>query len=216
MTQRRHHYERAFEHLLRAQRVPYVAVNEARKALLPEGAELTVDDGSGQPRAVKNFDFVVYGSSGNLLIEVKGRKIPRGVYDPAKPPSRGRLECWAQEEDVESLSIWERLFGPGFEGVLVFLYWCDGAPPDGLFEEVFPFEGRWYAPRAIELAAYASRMRVRSPRWRTVDLARADFDRLSAPFTGSWGQRGARAADGGLGGGLDAGPAVPVLGRLGR
>lgn len=35
MAQRRHHYEQAFEAFLREERIPYVAVNEARKALLP-------------------------------------------------------------------------------------------------------------------------------------------------------------------------------------
>jgi hypothetical protein len=35
MAQRRHHYEQAYEAFLRDQRIPYVAVNEARKALLP-------------------------------------------------------------------------------------------------------------------------------------------------------------------------------------
>src|SRR5688572_22372104 len=35
MAQRRFHYEQAFEHFLRANRVPYVAVDEAKKALMP-------------------------------------------------------------------------------------------------------------------------------------------------------------------------------------
>ena len=39
MGQRRHHYEAAFEAYLREKRLPYVSVNEARKALLPRGAK---------------------------------------------------------------------------------------------------------------------------------------------------------------------------------
>ena len=35
MAQRRFHYEQAFEHYLRANRIPYVAVDEAKKALMP-------------------------------------------------------------------------------------------------------------------------------------------------------------------------------------
>ena len=40
MAQRRFHYEQAFEYYLRANRVPYVAVDEAKKSLLPEGETL--------------------------------------------------------------------------------------------------------------------------------------------------------------------------------
>ena len=35
MAQRRHHYEAAFEGYLRQRRIPYVAVDEAKKSLLP-------------------------------------------------------------------------------------------------------------------------------------------------------------------------------------
>lgn len=48
MAQRRHHYEQAFEAFLRDQRIPYVAVNEAKKALVPRG--LPGPDG-GDPQA---------------------------------------------------------------------------------------------------------------------------------------------------------------------
>ncbi len=77
MAQRRHHYELAFEHYLRDRRVPYVAVDEARKALLPEDAQLLVTDpGLGQ-RSLKSFDFVLYGRDANLLVEIKGRRVAK-------------------------------------------------------------------------------------------------------------------------------------------
>ena len=37
MTQRRFHYEQAFEHYLRANAIPYVAVDEAKRALSGQG-----------------------------------------------------------------------------------------------------------------------------------------------------------------------------------
>ena len=37
MAQRRFHYVQAFEHYLRANRIPYVAVDEAKKSLIPLG-----------------------------------------------------------------------------------------------------------------------------------------------------------------------------------
>lgn len=200
MAQRRHHAERAFEKLLRAERIPYVAVNEARKSLLPcAGAESPAGAG------LKNFDFIVYGRASNLLIEVKGRSIPatrRATTGDGAP----RLESWVTLDDVEALTRWQALFGPGYEAVFVFVYRCPGPPPDGLFGEVVELDGQWYAVRAIALDDYRPRMKVRSPRWRTVHLARDEFERLSRPFAGSADPFAART------GALDQTPALELLG----
>ncbi len=177
MAQRRHPAERAFERLLRERRVPYVAVNEARKSLMPHAPRRDTD-GAG---TLKNFDFIVYGDDTNLLVEVKGRTIPRPKRPPA-PGSRPRLECWVTMDDVEALRRWQRLFGPGYEAVFVFVYRCEGPPPDGLFAEVIELNGEWFAVRAVRLDDYEPRMTVRSPKWRTVHLAQLDFERLSRPF----------------------------------
>lgn len=99
---------------------------------------------------------------------------------------RGRLESWVTQEDVDSLRVWQDLFGVGFESAFVFVYWCDEQPPDGLFQEVFDFQGRWYALRAIGLREYVSAMKARSARWRTVDLPGEAFERLSQPFAQPW------------------------------
>ncbi len=214
MAQRRHHYERAFETFLRQRRIPYVAVDEARKALLSSDATFRINgDEPGTDEALKSFDFVLYGQSRNFLIDVKGRKVlkrspsvpspeheamsmlARLTGGPAprasrakstRAPGAGRLETWVTQDDVHSLTVWERLFGAGFESAFVFVYWCDEQPPDGLFQEVMEYQGRWYALRAIRLESYASAMRQRSPKWKTVDLGRADFERLSQPFVESW------------------------------
>lgn len=166
--QRRHHYEQAFEHYLRSRRIPYVAVDEARKALVPGAPE-------GPHAALKSFDFVLYAPSGNLLAEVKGRKIA---------PGRGssRLQSWVTQDDVDSLLAWESLFGPGFSSAFIFMYWCDEQPPLPLFEEIFELRGRWYAVRSVPVREYARAMRPRSPRWRTVHLPTREFDRLSRPI----------------------------------
>lgn len=187
MAQRRHHAERAFESLLRARRIPYVAVNEARKALAP-GPIPTVDG------TLKSFDFIVYGRSTNLLIEVKGRTIPPGT--PNRPGTR--MDCWVTRQDLEALRAWQDLFGPGYEAVFVFMYACPGVPPDGIFGEVLEHQGDWYTVRAISLDDYQPRARVRSDRWGTVDLPRADFERLSRPFSHEPG--------------LEASPALEIIG----
>ncbi len=172
--------------------MPYVAVDEARKALVPEGETLKVMrrelEGAARPAALKSFDFVIYGQGSNLLVEVKGRRIARRTLALAaqgellRAPTRGRLESWVTLEDIESLGAWGKLFGPEFSPAFVFVYWCDEQPPDVLFEEIFTHRGRWYALRAISLTDYAGAMRTRSTRWRTVHLPSAAFDRLSHPF----------------------------------
>ena len=204
MAQRRHHYERAFEAYLRQRRIPYVAVNEARKALLPPGARLRLDGAGDAGADLKSFDFVVYGDNTNLLIEIKGRKVPA-----RKSPGAGaRLESWVTLDDVASLRAWQRLFGPGYEGAFVFVYHCENQPPDALFQEVIEHDRRWYALRAISLDDYAASMKTRSPRWRTVDLPRAAFDRISRPFSGP-----DPASDRPLS--VDAGAELPALAPIG-
>src|SRR5277367_4689809 len=74
MADRSIHYEAAFEAFLRDRAIPYVAVDEAKKALFANAK-------------LKSFDFVVYSRSGpNLLIDVKGRQ--------ARSRGRGGFETW--------------------------------------------------------------------------------------------------------------------------
>ncbi|MCA9282734.1 MAG: HYExAFE family protein [Phycisphaeraceae bacterium] len=184
MAQRRHHYERAFEGFLRANRIPYISVDEARRALLPESARLTLSGDPAGVNALKSFDFVVYSPNPgqpNLLVEVKGRKVP---HVPSGSGRKGRFECWVSGDDVESLPKWEQLFGPGFRACFAFIYWCDGHPPDGLFNEVFVQDDRWYAVRSVLFRDYAQHMKPRSRKWGTMHLSAADFDALSRPMLG--------------------------------
>lgn len=207
--QRRHHYERAFEEYLRRRRIPYVAVDEARKALLPVAAASShcPDD-----PALKSFDFVTYGQNTNLLIDVKGRRVGPSASRRAARTSDfllGRLESWVTETDVSSLLAWQRLFGAGFEAVFVFIYWCQGGiqPPDGLFQEVMEHRNEWYALRVVSVDDYARAMKPRSPRWRTVDLPTAAFERLSQPFAPIPPYSGVST--------FDLGPTDPALQPLG-
>lgn len=194
MTQRQHHYEVAFEDYLRSRRIPYVAVDEAKKALLPGRGHLALATDSGATAAVKSFDFVLYGESSNLLVEIKGRRIPRRAQRAPRSerlssglffhraPGRSSLQNWVTRDDVSSLQTWERLFGPGFEAVFVFVYWCDEQPPDALFQEVFENRGKWYALRTVLVGEYARAMRTRSEKWDTVHVPTGTFEQISRPF----------------------------------
>lgn len=183
MAQRRFHYEQAFEYYLRANRVPYVAVDEAKKSLLP----------AGEPhRALKSFDFVVYGTDRNLLIDVKGRMYGNSARDGGTKPNstKRRFESWVTKDDVESLSRWEELFGDGFIATFVFLYCLRQQPPDALFEHVFCFNNRWYALREVTLDDYRQAMQLRSSKWETVHVPAVEFERISRPFSAKFESAG--------------------------
>src|SRR5687768_4718405 len=106
MAQRRFHYELAFEHYLRANAIPYVAVDEAKRAL--QGKHLRVK--------LKSFDFVVYSAAGtNLLVDVKGRK--------HSGRTGNSLQNWVTGDDIACLGEWAKIFGAGFEPAFVFMFW---------------------------------------------------------------------------------------------
>jgi hypothetical protein len=162
MADRSVHYEAAFEGYLQHRRVPYVAVDEAKRAMFANAR-------------LKSFDFVVYSRTGpNLLVDVKGRKSRGGA--------EGSFQTWATEQDVADLQQWEQVFGEGFCAVLVFCYWIDAplVPEAGMFE----FRDRWYWMYGVRLNEYQEHMRRRSRKWGTVMLPAADFRALARPIVG--------------------------------
>jgi hypothetical protein len=164
MADRSIHYEAAFEACLRERGIPYVAVDEAKKALFANAR-------------LKSFDFVVYNKKGpNLLIDVKGRSLRNRA-------SRSGFETWATEQDVNDLMQWEQVFGDGFKAVLMFVYWIEPpmTPGDGMFEH----RNKWYLIMGIDLAEYRNHMRRRSAKWETVSLPAQEFQSLARPLD-SW------------------------------
>ncbi len=164
---RSNHYEAAFEAYLQWHRLCYVAVDETRRALLGD-------------TPLKSLDFIVYGAGGSrLLIDVKGRRYPTG---PENRPRRV-WESWSTRDDLTSLEQWADLFGPGFNGLLVFVYHVLPAVelPDDV-EDLWTWRGRRYLLRAVAADDYRRHMRVRSPKWGTVALPRATFRELVRPF----------------------------------
>jgi hypothetical protein len=162
MAQRSIHYEAAFEDYLRAKGWPYVAVDEAKKAIF-SGA------------AVKSFDFLVYSASGpNLLVDVKGRKFPDGVTGKRRGGARA-WENWITRQDVEGLREWEKVFGRDFTAVLVFAYWLQGPPQRSPFADVHLFRQKHYAFVGISLADYAAAAKPRSAKWQTLTMPSMQF-----------------------------------------
>ena len=161
------HYELAFEAYLRARGVAALPVVEARRSYLDAGS-------------VKSPDFlVVTAADVRLVVDVKGRKFGG---TPLKP--RLIWQNWCEREDVESLERWAAHFGPGFRGVLAFVYQL---PPEIELPpgtpDLFAFRGAIYLVRGVEVSAYRTAMRTRSPRWRTVHLPTAAFRGMVKPFS---------------------------------
>ena len=158
---RKHHYEAAFEAFLRDRKIPYVAVDEAKRALFANAR-------------LKSFDFVVYSKNGpNLLVDVKGRM-------GRKRAGRGVFETWTTQRDVADLMQWEEVFGEDFKAILMFVYWIDAplSPEPGMFEH----QDKWYWLMGIDLAEYRNHMRGRSPKWETVCLPAKEFRSLARPM----------------------------------
>ncbi|WP_299468499.1 HYExAFE family protein [uncultured Gimesia sp.] len=164
MVLRRNHYEAAFENYLRTSRIPYVAVDEKRRAL-------------AQNASIKSLDFIVYAKEGpNLLIDVKGRT---EIYPDQI--NRRRWENWATIEDIQGLQQWQELFGEGFISSFVFAYQL---PPDSIsnnLEKLFAYKGSLYAFYLVKIDEYRLKMRPRSHSWQTVFLHQQDFHEMRQP-----------------------------------
>jgi hypothetical protein len=95
---------------------------------------------------------------------------------------------------VDALLRWTDRLGPGFRGVLAFVY--DIQPHVELPVEtpnVFAFRDRVYLMRGILVNDYRAAMRTRSPRWGTVSLPTAAFRQVVKPF--SWFLNGVHHKD---------------------
>jgi hypothetical protein len=166
MANRDNHYEVAFEEYLRSRRVPYVAVDEARRSVLCDGG------------SIKSLDFIVSAPGATTwLVDVKGRRFPSG--DESGP--RQYWKNWSTQDDLSSMAQWEGLFGASFRAIFVFAYNVVGdrapLPPEQLFEH----RGSLYGFVAIRLADYASRAHRISPSWDTVAMPIDEFRRLARP-----------------------------------
>jgi len=157
MAQRHNHYEAAFEQLLRAERIPYVAVDEKRRSLVGDGS-------------LKSADFLV-SPPGNesLIVDIKGRRFPSGKTN------KQYWRNWSTRDDLRSLACWAQYFGTGFTPLLMFAFEVTDdrspVPPADLWSH----NGRRYGFVAIRLADYWRGSRTLSAKWDTVSMPTAAF-----------------------------------------
>ncbi len=173
MAKRENHYEAAFEAYLRARLIPYVAVDESRRALYADGSLKSLDFIVSSPHAA-NSDV---GNShvGNWLVDVKGRRFPSGLQ-------KQYWKNWSTWDDMRSLSRWQALFGGNFQGMLVFAFWIVGTRAPLPAEKLFAFRNQLYAFMGVSLADYVAHCRLISPKWDTVAVSARGFRKLSRPL----------------------------------
>jgi len=156
------HYERAFENWLIDNRIEYVAVDEHKRAAFGHSD-------------IKSFDFLLYRRHGPIIIaELKGRRF--------KGTSLAKLagfECWVTAEDIDGLSKWQQVFGPGHEAIFVFAYKIENIDVDFDGRDIFDFDANRYLFFCVKLDDYRKFMKRRSPKWRTVTLAADKFRRCA-------------------------------------
>jgi hypothetical protein len=177
MANRDNHYEAAFEEYLRSRGVPYVAVDEARRSLLSDGA------------SIKSLDFIVSTPGATTwLVDVKGRRFPSG------DEQKQYWKNWSTRDDLQSLAQWEELFGESFRGLFVFAYDILGDRAPLPAEQLFEYRGNCYGFVAIPLGEYAAYAHPISPRWDTVAMPTADFRRLARPLEELLGLAGTKTS----------------------
>ncbi len=160
------HYEAAFEDYLRRRGVPYVPVEEARRAVF-----------AGE--RVKSFDFIVYpGRERNWLVDVKGRRFPYIT----EHGTRRYWENWVTQEDLAGLAEWEGVFGGDFEARFVFAYLLEGPPDRWPTLAPHRFGGEEYAFVSVRLADYRQYARPRSSSWETVSMGMRRFRQICQPL----------------------------------
>ncbi len=147
------HYEKAFGNWLIDNHVQYIAVDEQKRAAL------------GRSK-IKSFDYLLNLSNQEIIIaEVKGRSF--------KGTSFAKLtgfECWVTTEDVDGLTMWQEIFGPGHAAVFIFAYRIEKVDVDFDGRDVYDFDGNKYIFFCVKLGDYRKFMKIRSPRWKTVTL----------------------------------------------
>jgi hypothetical protein len=164
VANRDNHYEAAFEAFLRARRVPYVAVDEARRSLVADGS-------------LKSLDYIVSPADGpSWLIDVKGRRFPSG------DEHHQYWKNWSTRDDLRSLAAWQNHFGSGFCPLLVFAYHLVGCRSPLPREQLFEFRGAQYGFLGVRLADYVPHARPLSESWDTVAMPTSLFRRAARPM----------------------------------
>jgi hypothetical protein len=164
-------YEQAFESCLAEAKVRFARVDQTHRCVLHDSQ-------------TKTFDYLIYlKGSGYVLVELKGR-----LFRGQSLARRTGLQCWVSAEDITALGRWQQRFAceQKTAALFVFAYRIEhmSIENDGL--DVYDYDGRRYVFLCIRYTDYQRRMKVRSPRWKTVTLSAGDFRALCFPAERIW------------------------------
>jgi hypothetical protein len=161
-------YEVAFEAFLKARKISYVAVDEARRTQFGD-------------TSFKSLDFIIVGpDDARLVVDVKGRRFPGGTKQ--KPIKT--WQNWAETEDVRGLVHWSAHLGTGFRGLLVFVYHIQqGFALPKETPDQYIHKDETYLMRAVDILEYRQYMKPRSSKWETVFIPVKDFRKIVKPFS---------------------------------
>ena len=152
------HYEQAFQNWLIDNQIKYTPIDEHKQAAFTDCK-------------VKSFDFLVYPSNKPIIIaEVKGRK-----FTGTSMEKMTGFECWVTAEDVDGLIKWQKILGPAYQAVFIFVYLIENIDVDFNGVDVFDFDMDRYVFFIVKLDDYRSFMKRRSPKWQTVTLPADKF-----------------------------------------
>ena len=164
MAKRGNHYELAFENYLRQRQVAYIAVDEQRRSVIPQGT-------------LKNLDFIVSPSDTvSLLIDVKGRQFPSGRLH------KQYWRNWSTWDDLQSMARWQEKMGAGSCALLVFAYDIVGVRSPVAAEQLYYYCDRRYAFLAVRVADYIQFSKPLSASWGTVSMPLSVFRQAAFSF----------------------------------
>jgi hypothetical protein len=160
-------YEQVFESWLQENHIPFVYIDQTKRL--------------GQANDdIKNFDFLLRPDAQNpLLVEVKGR-----TFHGTSLAGLKGLDGWVTFEDVQALSHWHAAFearSAAAQAMFVFIFRLEQIDVETDGRPVYDCGGERFLMLAVPLERYRDRMKLRSPKWKTVTLAAADFRRRAVP-----------------------------------
>ena len=167
MTTRGDKYEKAFQAWLLDNRVSYVPIDQRKRQAFARSN-------------LKSFDFLLYDTSGNLVIgELKGR-----LFKGTSLAAMSGLQCWVTVDDVQGLLQWQQVFTAGRDNALavfIFAYCFDNIDVETDGREVYDFDNHKWFFMAVNVQDYQKFMTTRSPKWQTVSLNANKFRELAIP-----------------------------------
>ncbi|MGH9909394.1 MAG: HYExAFE family protein [Nitrososphaerales archaeon] len=175
MTKRRgmhSEYEKVFEEIIRTCEIPYIAINEAKRAVV-------------RGKKIKSLDFIVASKNGIYLLDIKGKTFPYGWPKRSIGP-RDYWENWVHKDDLEGMELWSKLFeSRKVQSLLVFVYKIVKKDELEKFVDYVKMQNTYYGFVAIPASVYKQHWKQRSkaPGFTAMYISRSEFPRFVKPFS---------------------------------